>query len=68
MSQITIYGYASFNEWVQAGCPGARSFDANGDVKNPATKLAKCRLCYRSMVQDGLCLDHFEMRRRRAVA
>lgn len=45
-----------------------RSFDANGDVKDPTTKLAKCRLCYRSIVRDGLCLDHFEMRRRRAVA
>ena len=72
MTKIIINGYASFDAWREAGYPGARSFNADGTVKEPRTQLAKCRLemCDWSMVQDGLCLHHYRMRaaaRRKAL-
>lgn len=62
MAQITIYGYESFDAWVKAGCPGARSFNADGTAKAPKTHLSKCRLCDASMVRLGLCIGHLSLR------
>ncbi len=67
--KIYITGYASFEEWRDAGHPGAVSFNADGTRKDaPRTRLAKCRLCYHSMVRDGLCLSHFKAHSLRASA
>lgn len=63
MSHIHINGWPSFQAWVEDGCPGAKSFNADGTEKRPTTRLAKCRKCERSMVADGLCLGHYRLAR-----
>jgi hypothetical protein len=58
--KIYINGWSSFEEWRDAGYPGARSFNADGTVKGKTTHLAKCQVlsCNGSMVERGYCRAH----------
>jgi len=42
MARITINGYASFNDWRDAGYPGAVSFAADGERKLPDPRRGLC--------------------------
>lgn len=69
MPQIEIYGWPSFQAWVESGYKGARSFHADGSLKGvrpaPLRIRPKCGSvdCDRAASCAGLCWLHYERQR-----
>ena len=69
MARITINGYASFEEWKQAGMPGAVSFDAKGERKpDPRRGLCVVDDCPSKVVAYDMCNRHITIWRQAGAA